>query len=60
MANKYLYGKLPLFDGDSFMKFLKEAPEHEVKHNCISTKNQNKKKIILAGSSNGKARRFQR
>ncbi len=38
MASEYLYGRLPVFDGKEFDRFMKEAPEHIVKHNCVPSK----------------------
>lgn len=43
MASEYLYGKLPMFDGKEFNRFVREAPEHVVKHNCIPTKRLEKR-----------------
>ena len=42
MASEYLYGKFPKFDGKEFDRFVREAPEHVVKHNCIPTKKSEK------------------
>jgi len=40
MASEYLYGKLPVFDGKEFEKFLKEAPVYKVEYDCVLSENK--------------------